>query len=336
MALVLSAYDLVVRVAALSGGVATFARAVPNATFCTDGVLARASFMTTVDREHFAASLHVSPGAVARADRHLMSTDAAWLECGRYSGTEAVWLRDEPREPLVVPVRWTPSEIVFGSVEEAKEHLEYLCSDGGVETYRDKRTGQKVYTGRTQPALLEAEQERLERLRTDANELVGPYLTRPERPGFFEKRKIRKGIALFEQVLQSVPDHWPTLWTVGMCLRLLGEEEGALPRLRRAYEMNPGQPDVGREYAGQCMRLGLADEAVQVSRDLHARFPANAGLQSNLALALLIAGAVDEASSMAEQALAREPADRTTRALVDHIGKVKAGLAPRPTRMPGM
>jgi hypothetical protein len=63
---------------------------------------------------------------------------------------------------------------------------------------------------------------------------------------------------------------------------------------------------------------------------------ADVGLQSNLALALLIAGVVDEALSVGQAALAREPDDRSTRALVDLIGKVKAGLAPRPTRMPGM
>jgi tetratricopeptide (TPR) repeat protein len=336
VALVLSAYDLVVRVADLPGGIAAFSGVVPNSTFCTDGTLARASFMTTADRDRFAGTLQVPPAAVARADRHPFSTDAAWLECGRYSGTDAVWLRDAPREPLVVPVRWAPSEVVFGSAEEAKEQLEYLGNEGNLEVYRDKLTGQKVYTGRTQPSLAPDELERLERLRTSANELISPLITRPQKPGFFEKRRLKKGAGLLEEVLATVPDHWPTLWTLGMALRALGEEEAALPRFRRAYELNSGQLDVGREYAGQCMRLGLANESVHVSRDLHARFPEDVSLHSNLGLALLIAGAVDEASSVAGKALERDPADPITRALVDYIGKVKAGKVPRPTRMPGM
>jgi hypothetical protein len=75
---------------------------------------------------------------------------------------------------------------------------------------------------------------------------------------------------------------------------------------------------------------------VRISRELHARFPDDVGLQSNLALALLIAGDVDEALVVGQAALAREPSDAVTRALVGLIDRVKAGTAPRPTRMPGM
>lgn len=336
MALVLTAFDLVVRTADLPDGVAPFARAVPNRTFCTDGTLARASFMNAGDREHFAERLRILPTALARVDLHRRAADVPWLECGRYAGIDAVWLRGEPRDPLVVPVHWQPGEVNFTSAEEMQEHLEYLGREGDVEVYRDKRTGQKVYSGRTQPSLSPADQKRLEGLRVRANELVGPFLLRREKLGFFEKRTIRKGIALFEELLATIPDHWPTLWTLGMSLRALGEEEAALPRFRRAYELNPGQPDVGREYAGQCMRLGMAEDGVRVSRELHARFPMDVSLQSNLALALLIAGAVDEALSVGQAALAREPSDEITGALVGLIGKVKQGLVPRPTRMPGM
>jgi tetratricopeptide (TPR) repeat protein len=336
MALILEAFDLVVRTADLPGGVAPFARAVPNGTFCTDGSLARASFMEAGDRERFAASLRLPPAALARAEQHRQAADAPWLECGRYAGTDAVWLRGGPREPLVVPVRWRPSAITFHRADELQEHLEYVGRDGNVEVYRDRRTGQKLYSGRTQPPPSPAEQERLEGLRARAHELVGPFLLRKEKPGFFERRTIKKGIALFEEALAAVPDHWPMLWTLGMSLRALGEEEAALPRFRRAYELSPEQINVGREYVAQCLRLGMAEEGVRVGREVHARFPEDAGLQANLALALLIAGAVDEALAVGQAALARDPADRITRGLVDYIGKVKAGQAPRPTRMPGM
>jgi tetratricopeptide (TPR) repeat protein len=293
--------------------------------------------MTAGDREQFAAGLGLPPAALGRADLHRQAVDAAWLECGRYAGTDAVWLRGGPREPLVVPVRWRPGAIAFHSGDDIDAHLEYLGRDGNVEVYRDRRTGQKIYAGRTQPPPPSpAEQERLEGLRVRANELVGPFLTRQEKPGFFEKRTIRKGVALFEEALAAVPDHWPMLWTLGMSLRALGEEEAALPRFRRAYELNPGQADVGREYAAQCMRLGRAEDGVRICREVHARFPADAGLQANLALALLIAGAVEEALSVGQAALARNPSDGITRSLVDYIGKVKAGRVPRPTRMPGM
>jgi hypothetical protein len=56
MALILTAYDLVIRVDALPGGVESFGRAVPNSTFCTDGRIARASFMVEGDRGRFACT----------------------------------------------------------------------------------------------------------------------------------------------------------------------------------------------------------------------------------------------------------------------------------------
>ena len=339
MAVVVSAYDLVARVDALAGDVGAFARAVPNATFCTDGALARASFMAFDDRERFAAMVaHVRADAVARVDKHRATVDAPWLERGRHSGEDAVWMRGDARGLLVVPVTWKPGEVIFGTAEEVRAHLEYIGAEGNVEVFRDRRTGQKRYAARTQPVLDRERAERVEAARREGAALLRPLLPkvlRREALGFFERRHLKQAIALFEQVVEALPSDWSARWTLGMAARASGEHRVALEHLRRAYDANPSQRDVGREYAGQCFILGEAADGVRVSRELSARFPDDVGLQSNLALALLIGGDLDEAHATAHAAHLREPSDPITKNLLATIPDVKAGRVARPTRLPG-
>jgi len=250
MALVLSAYDVVVRVSALSAGIEAFARSAPNQTFCTDGSLARVSFMIAADRGVFLGGLKGMPeGSVASVDRHNSSTNAAWLEVGRNSGVDAVWIRGTPPGPLVVPVTWKPGELTFGTPEEMKEPLEYLGIEGSVEVYRDKRTGQKLYAGRTQPGVAPELAAQLEELRQEANGLIEPLMFK-EGLGFLEKRRMKKGMNLLEQALASFPENWFARWTLGMCFRALAEHPRALLEFRRAYAANPQHPDVGRVTTG--------------------------------------------------------------------------------------
>ena len=54
---------------------------------------------------------------------------------------------------------------------------------------------------------------------------------------------------------------------------------------------------------------------------------------AGLALALLLAGDVDEALSQAEQAAARSPDDKINRALLTLADDVKAGRRPQPTTL---
>jgi tetratricopeptide (TPR) repeat protein len=334
VAVVLSAYDLLVRADAIGSDTSAFAASVPNRTFCTDGRLARVSFMTEADRNHFLSIARLTLGSFARADKRQESVDADWIEVGRHAGVVAAWLRGAPRDPLVVPVSWTPTEFEFGTWEDMKEHLEFLGVEGNVDVYLDKRTGKKLYTGRTRPSLPPQELARLEALRREGGGLVQPFLLRKDL-GFFEKRRLKKGMALLEQVLAAIPDQWSACWLLGMSHRALAENDRALDHFRRAYTLNPEHPDVGREYAGQCFYVGAAEEGVRISREIHVRFPNDVGLQSNLALALLIGGDLAEAQAVAEAAHMRDRADPITMHLLNLIREVRAGRKPRPTRMPG-
>lgn len=82
--------------------------------------------------------------------------------------------------------------------------------------------------------------------------------------------------------------------------------------------------------------VGAAEEGVRISREVHARFPDDIGLRSNLALALLIGGDLAEAEAVAGTAHQHDPADAITKNLLDYIRDVRAGRKRRPTRLPGM
>lgn len=338
MALVISAYDIVIRVDAYRGGISELARRVPNNTFCCDDAIALVSFMNASDRDHFARSLDVPADAVAFVEKRLASPGAEWLERGTHTGVDAVWLRETQSGPLVVPLGWSPasSQLVFGTWEEMKEHLEFVGVEGNVEVYVDKRTGKKLYAGRTRPVLSSPQQAEVTRLRAESSKLLQPILSKVlnrQELGFFDRRRRDAAAGVLKQILAIAPSDGGAHWLLGMLARSGNEHAAALEHFRQAYESNPENPDVGREYAGQCLMLGDGPAAVRLSRELHRRFPDDIGLHSNLALALLIGGDIDEALATAAAAHNRDPSDMITRNLRDQIIRVKNGQAPRPKKI---
>lgn len=346
MAVVLEAHDVVIRVDAVEadypGGMPAFRKAVPNTTFCSDGRIGRVSFMVDGDRAMFLHTL-AQTGLRMHIDFEAVGPDTVLqserFTSGRYGGVPAAWLTDEDPEPLVAPLQYRPHSVTHFSADEIEQHLEYVETRGAVEVYRDRRTGQHHYVARTQRQDLSPEDaERLERLRMDGVKLLQPFLPLDgprARLGFFERRKLEKGLKKLHEVLEAVPDHGPSLWFVGMVQRGLGEHDVALDFLARAHAAEPGQKDFGREYAAQLMIVGDGTAAVEVSRRLCDRFPDDAGLRSNLGLALIIAQQPEAAAAEVQGALQLEPNDPVTRALERMITEVLAGRRAAPHRMPG-
>lgn len=342
MSVVIEAFDVVFFVESIErkypGGLAAFRDAAPNNTFCNDGTICKLSFMHEPDRGRFVVALdeiglkHNDGMALVRADEPFENDR---IRCGLYASVWAAWPIGTSQAPLVVPLNYRPHSIFFHLPEDAD--LEYLGRQNGVETYRDRRTGQKLYKGRTEPQLDRRTLERLEKRHREGTELLQPFVVVDPSfiPGFFQKRRIRKGIDILEEVLRALPSHPPALFLIGMALRVLREQDRALEYLRRAYLAFPTNPDIGREYAAQLMILGVGREAVQVSVELTKRHPKDPGLHSNLALAHLIHGNVKEALRIAMEAHERDPEDPITKNLVNYTREVLAGRLERPTRMPG-
>jgi Flp pilus assembly protein TadD len=92
----------------------------------------------------------------------------------------------------------------------------------------------------------------------------------------------------------------------------------------------PEQPDVAREAGLAALELGDNKRAEALFRSAIQRSPSDAGLVANLALAQLLRGLVDEAHASASEAVARNPGDRVSRAVLTAVRKVREGGAPLP------
>lgn len=154
-----------------------------------------------------------------------------------------------------------------------------------------------------------------------------PYHDRPANhrpPGFFLRRRLRKGLRLLDQVAAINPRNYAALWTAGMTARRLGDLEGALGRFRRAHALRPDQPDVAREAAITASHLGRPADAIDFCRRALAALPDDPGLTANLALYHLYNQDPAAAKPLAAAALAADPTDRVTAAVVRLIDDVLA------------
>ena len=176
-------------------------------------------------------------------------------------------------------------------------------------------------------------------MRRKASSILLPYLplaegARKRADSFFARRKVKKALAMLDDVIAAAPDLFANHWIRGMALRALGDAEGSARSLGKAFELEPANADVAREYCAACLALGAGDEAVRVARHNLALHPDDAGLRANLALALLVAGDVRGASLEVQAAVDCAPADPISLRLLALIRSVEAGERPCPDRYP--
>jgi len=341
MAVVIEGYSVVVRNSTLAarypGGVETYEQSAPNATFCSDGNLCRIGFMMSRDAETFIAQLAadgLTPhrdgvaedvAFVSQFDGFLRPCD--WLEAALYQGTPIAWLKGTDVGNLYGPPGWTPGRTVkYVTAAEAKERLEFLRSENGVDVYRDKTTGEELYVGRTAP---EPDVARHDDLYQRARNLIeGLILLHNERPPELDataRQRLEDAIPLFVEVVQINPNNWPAMWLLGKVYQRLSDNERALEWFARAHRVNPDQPDVAREASIAAMDVSRPTDAIAFCERALQVKPDDPGLRANLALALLFSDRASEAHTVAAEALRRDPRDEITALIVRVIEEVLAG-----------
>jgi Flp pilus assembly protein TadD len=149
-------------------------------------------------------------------------------------------------------------------------------------------------------------------------------------PSPAREAEVREGIRLLQRAVAILPGSWPAWWMIGKGYQALGDHPGAYEAFRRAARLHQGNADLPRELSLECLHLGKFTEAVLAARQAVRVDGSDPGLQANLALALLLAGDVDEALGQAGQAAAGSPGDEINRALRNITQEVKAGRRPRP------
>lgn len=150
------------------------------------------------------------------------------------------------------------------------------------------------------------------------------------RPGFFERRRLNKGLELLRQAAEAEPDYGAASLMAAKVEERLGHSEERLKWLRKASVTAPGNTIVAIELGGALSQLGHQAEAVSVLSAAADNSPEDPRIQSNFGIALLLAGAVAESVTAFERLHSLEPGQRVNERLLALAQKVSAGRQARP------
>lgn len=149
-------------------------------------------------------------------------------------------------------------------------------------------------------------------------------------PAPTREAELREGLGSLQRAVALQPKSWPAHWLIGKGYQALDDHPRAYEAFRQATRLCTENADLPRELCLECFELGKFWEAVEAARMAVRVERADPGLQANLALALLLAGDVDEALDQAEQAVARNPRDEINRNLLTIVQEIKEGRRPQP------
>ena len=134
--------------------------------------------------------------------------------------------------------------------------------------------------------------------------------------------KLWRALRLYKQVMKGYPNSWNSLWAMGKIYERLGKYGAAFECFSRGFDMdsnNPKAASVAIEASIAATRLGLAKEAESYARKAVGLKPKDVGLRSDLALALLISGKIEEAHSVIKEVLEDAPDDGIAKGLAEVI-----------------
>jgi tetratricopeptide (TPR) repeat protein len=169
-----------------------------------------------------------------------------------------------------------------------------------------------------------------------ASDLVEPYMTlqnRPRNDANDREKSLRGGIACVDRVITINPKNWQAFWVRGKAWQGLGDHAKAQGDFQAAYTIRPDELDVGRELGLELLDLEKFDDSKNIWQELIKKWPDNAGLHANLAIALVILG--DTPGAQREIATARtlDPSDPVTKQLDLRIKDVASGQRRKPENL---
>ncbi len=345
-----------------SGGWSAFVAAVSNATFCADSEVVRVGFMHPDDVGGFIRQLNArgltfldeqenAVDLVVIDQREGPTTACSWVEYFHHKlpggSVAAARLVGGKDRTLVCPDGWQFERSLSHRFEfhpgREPADLEFLGREDGVDGFRKRSTGEKVFVahGRHESAEDKHAIELHNSLYQEAVSVLKPFLTdhvttgnpTPARTNV-DKAKLERTCELLARVVELRAENWNAWWVLGMAHRFLGDSRAARSAFLHAYTIAPDQVETGRNLVEESLALGYGEEAVQVATVLTELTPGDAGIVANRALALLVVGDVAEARREVARALGLDPGDRITLDLQEIIEAVAAGRRAKPTKWP--
>ncbi|HSY20030.1 MAG TPA: tetratricopeptide repeat protein [Candidatus Acidoferrales bacterium] len=145
------------------------------------------------------------------------------------------------------------------------------------------------------------------------------------RPGFFAKRRLRKAVKLYQQVLEINPASWQSMFCIAKALQSLEELQESLAWFVRAYGCEPGNPSLAKETGYAASRLGRHDIALKAMEPAVKQHPSDPALQCNFGLTCLLAGKAADACAAFEQTVKLEPQNDVNKKLLRFAQEVASG-----------
>ena len=335
MAVAISGISIIVRLDSISvsypGGLEAFLLNIPNQIFCNDESLIVCSFMAGADAVEFMRELgrlglscYPEPNASVVLVNSFQFENADfpdWLEVGKYQRAVIGWISGEEIKTIHGPPGWDPQEqpLTFATAEEAAKRLEFLRRENNVEVFRDRETGQEVYTGRTNLPL--------EEMFAEAGGVVTKHMIHPGQAPLSgpEAAKVFRAVEMLEIITERVTDSWRAFWMLAKGQHAIGKSLHAYNAYQAALALEPEEICILRELGGVCLELGKGAEAVDYAERAVAMFPDAHDLLANLAMAHLIAGNTGAAQLTIDAARKFDPSDRTNANIDRFITDVAGG-----------
>jgi tetratricopeptide (TPR) repeat protein len=308
----------------------------PNATALSDTHLWKCSFMARSDAEKFLQTLaklglNVSQGPdsdVVLATEFDRSVEpyCEWLRLAVWEKAVIGWKEGTRPETVTARAGWDPkagSGLTFHD-PATMQFLEFLRLENNVEVFRNKKTGQEVYIGRTSTPV--------DALFRSAAEMVRKHFVNPGEPALTgaAAHEVAQAAGMLEKVIAEAPDWWNAQWFYGKSQMILGNYQAAYEAFRRAYRVEKNVEAVFRELAGACLELQRFDEAVEIAQAAVTLDPSNAETLGNLAVSFLLAGQLVPARKTIDAANKINPDDRINQAISRVLREVETGSREQP------
>jgi len=145
--------------------------------------------------------------------------------------------------------------------------------------------------------------------RPDPKDRIALWNLLGEAEALLDQGRPREAAAKFEAVLAEEPDNPFALSRAGAALAEAGDFAAALPRLRRAADLDPDQPETRRALAFALNRLGRHREAAGEWMEAVRLQPRRAAFWVNLGGSLGLAGETERAVEAFRRAADLEPDD---------------------------
>lgn len=337
MPLQLQCTSVVIRNAALDkfldGGAENFSSIAPNSASYGDDELSQASFMSPVDAEEFCKSLELrglqrdsdEPDFVV-VSQHDQSVVPAcdWLVLFEWEERLIGTLRGSLSRTVIAPEKSHSDKIRHYSEEEIAEKFEFVSREDNVDTYRNKETGQLVYSARQTETTEEIFKAAFDTVWKNKREVGRPAIT--GQPA----EEVKAAIEKLQKVYAAHPEAPRASLALGMAWYSIGNAANGIRSLRKAVEHGPEEPIYFKELAGVLLAESKFEEAAEIASRAVVLSPDDPELLGNLGVIELLNGQPERAKVTIDNALRFDPSDSINQMLQGVIADVISGARSAP------